>query len=604
MNKLIFFCSFFIFFTGAVYAQENVNLQLAEEYYDNGEFEKAVELYDKLAKKKIYIYAIHKKYADAMLKLEQYAKAEKYLKKQVKAYPLDGMFNVEYGVLLRRMKRETEANKHFDNFIDKIKKDDMKLRYAARFFISAGLYKEAEKLYKEGQKHSTRDFSYDLGNLYAASGQTSKMINQYLGILGKNESQLNYVQNMLQARIRDDEDWEKLEPLLYEKIQANPAKTVYNEMLVWYFLQRKLFYQAFMQAKAVDRRKKLRGTKIFEIGRLALNNKDYKNAVKIFEHLSEKYKQEPIYARAKNYLMKSKEELIKNTYPVDMVKIRSLVQDYQQNIDELGLSSQTVESAKNMALLYAFYLDDKDKAIEILNKVIKLPRVRKNVISSAKTDLADIYLLKDEWWEATLLYSQVEKAEKETHTAHLAKLKNAKLSYYRGDFTLAKEHLDILKLATSREIANDAMDLSLLIQDNTGLDTSMVAMERYAAIDLLVFQQRHQQALHDYDQMLKDFKGHTLEDEILLQKATINLKLGNFNSAIESLNLILKDYKDDIYADDANFMIAEIYEKNLNDKEKAMEYYTKQLKDYSGSIFNVEARKRFRELRGDFVGEQ
>ena len=132
----------------------------------------------------------------------------------------------------------------------------------------------------------------------------------------------------------------------------------------------------------------------------------------------------------------------------------------------------------------------------------------------------------------------------------------------------------------------------------------MVAMERYAAIDLLVFQQRHQQALHDYDQMLKDFKGHTLEDEILLQKATINLKLGNFNSAIESLNLILKDYKDDIYADDANFMIAEIYEKNLNDKEKAMEYYTKQLKDYSGSIFNVEARKRFRELRGDFVGEQ
>lgn len=604
MNKIILFCSFFIFFTVSLHAQDAINLQLAEEYYEKGEFEKAVELYDKLAKKKTYVFNIHKKYFDALLKLEQYTKAEKYLKKQIKVYPLDGMFNVEYGVLLLRMKREADANKHFDNFIDKIKKDDMKLRYAARFFITAALYDEAEKLYKEGRKYSARDFSYELGNLYATSGQTNKMIEQYLSILGKNESQLNYVQNMLQARIRDDEDWEKLEPLLYEKVQSNPDKIAYNEMLVWYFLQRKLFYQAFMQAKAVDRRKNLRGTKVFEIGRLALNNKDYKNAVKIFDYLVEKYRDQPIYARAKNYLMKSKEELIKNTYPVDMDKIGSLVQDYQQNIDELGLNAQTAESAKNMALLYAFYLDDKDKAIETLNKLIKLQRVRKAVISSAKIDLADIYLLKDEWWEATLLYSQVEKAEKETHTAHTAKLKNAKLSYYRGDFTLAKEHLDILKLATSREIANDAMDLSLLIQDNTGLDTSMVAMEQYAAIDLLVFQQQYQKALSAYDKMLKNFEGHTLTDEILLQKATINSKLGNFEEAIKSLDLILKDYKEDIYADDANFLVAEIYEKNLKNKEKAMEYYTKQLKDYPGSIFNVEARKRFRQLRGDFIGEQ
>jgi len=332
-----------------------------------------------------------------------------------------------------------------------------------------------------------------------------------------------------------------------------------------------------------------------------MENKDYENAIKIFEFLVEKYRKESIYVMARRQLVKAKEELVKNTFPVDIEKIKSLVKDYQQIIEELGLVDYTAEAARSMALLQAFYLNNKDTAIKIFEDIINKPTIRKDFTDQVKLDLGDIYLLKNEPWESTLLYSQVEKRQKEKDLGHLAKLKNAKLSYYKGDFELAKENLDVLKLATSREIANDAMQLSLLIGDNIALDTTEAALKEYASIDLLVFQGQYEQALERYKIMQKQFSYHPIVDEILWAKANIYLKLGKFEQAIDELTKIIEEHNEDIWADDANFLIAKIYDENLKNKDKAMEYYQKQLTNYQGSMYSVEARKRYRQLRGDNV---
>jgi predicted Zn-dependent protease len=270
-------------------------------------------------------------------------------------------------------------------------------------------------------------------------------------------------------------------------------------------------------------------------------------------------------------------------------------------IKDEGINVNTADAVQNLALLEAFYLDDREKAKQGLENLINSPRMPKKTISETKLVLGDIYLLDEEPWEASLIYSQVEKAEKETETGHEAKLRNAKLSYFVGEFELAKGHLDVLKMATSREIANDAMDLSLLIQDNLELDTSSTAMELYAAIDLLMFQNKVNEALSAYDSMLVTYEGHSLTDEILWQKSQLLLKLGKYQEAVKQLEIILKDYLFEITADDANFMLGEIHEKYLNDKEKAMEYYQNQFTktEFDGSLYMVEARKRFRKLRGD-----
>ena len=215
-------------------------------------------------------------------------------------------------------------------------------------------------------------------------------------------------------------------------------------------------------------------------------------------------------------------------------------------------------------------------------------------------DLADIYLLNKEPWESILLYAQVEKMYKDAPLGYEAKLKSAKLSYYKGEFELAQGHLDILKLATSREIANDALDLSILIKNNTVFDSTDVVMKEYANIELLLFQNQTEEAISGLKEMLIKYPSHSIQDEIHYLLAQTFRKLGNFDEALVSLNKINESYVTEILGDDALFLTGIIQEEDLKNSEQAMAIYTDLLKKYPGSIFVAESRKRLRELRGDF----
>ncbi|GAB3825466.1 hypothetical protein GCM10028895_35110 [Pontibacter rugosus] len=311
------------------------------------------------------------------------------------------------------------------------------------------------------------------------------------------------------------------------------------------------------------------------------------------------YPDGPYAMIARQRLINARELQVQNTFPINQEKIQALIADYNALLNEVGRRPETVEVLQHMAGLYAFYLDDKSKAITLLQESIAMPRADPGMVAESKLTLGDIYLLKGEPWESTLLYSQVEKSHKETTLGHEAKLRNARLNYYKGDFELAQAHLDILKLATSREIANDAMELSLLITDNTGLDTSTVAMEEYAAIDLLIFQNKQQEALASLDNMLQEYPGHSLTDEIYFQKAKIYERIGDFTNAVESLQKITANPQYDILSDDALYRMAYILEENLGEKDKAQQLYNELLVKHQGSIYAADARKRFRKLRGD-----
>jgi tetratricopeptide (TPR) repeat protein len=295
----------------------------------------------------------------------------------------------------------------------------------------------------------------------------------------------------------------------------------------------------------------------------------------------------------------AREEQVKNTFPVEQVSVRRLIQDYRKLLEELGQNNRTLEAMRSMANLYAFYLNEKDTATIVLQDAIKIGRAESDFIDKCKLDLGDIYLLKNEPWESTLLYSQVEKSQRETPLGYEAKLRNARQYYYTGDFELAKALLDILKMATTREIANDAGALSLLIQDNTGLDTSEDAMKEYASIDLLLYQNQTELALGRLDDLFKKYKDHPLSDEILWLKARTYAKMGENQKAVDNLQVIVDKFSTDILADDALYMMAELYQNRFKDKEKSMELYQKILEKYPASIHSADARKRFRQLRGD-----
>lgn len=427
------------------------------------------------------------------------------------------------------------------------------------------------------------------------------MIDEYLNYINQNPNNIRSVENIFQNVLLEDEDLELFESMMYEKVQRFPNNTIYNDLLIWVSLQRKNFYSAFIQARALDKRNQLGGEELLHIGRISMENKDYKNAIRIFEYIIGEYKDTPNYQVSRRLIITCREEIVKSTYPVNDKEIHTLINDYRNLISDIGLNQNTVQALRSEALLYAFYLNEHDSAITILQKIIETPRISKSIVDQSKLDLGDIYLLIGQPWESTLLYSQVEKSGKETPLGYDAKLRNAKLSYYRGDFELAQSHLDILKLATTREIANDAMALSVLIKDNTKLDTGDVAMKIFVEIELLIFQNKKTEAFEKLEQLKNQFPDHPLVDEILFRQAELKMEMADFASAINFLQRIVDEYGEDILGDDALFLIGSIYQEQLSNKEAAMNTYESFLKKYPGSNKAAESRKRYRTLRGDFL---
>lgn len=577
---------------------QNQELALAREYLSKGEYQKAEVIYSKMIDDQRLFPTVYPDYLKTLLAQNNHKEAEKLVKKAAKRYPGQISYNIDLGIVYQAAGDNSAAEKHFDKLISQLKAEEVMV--AASTFIQNELFDHAERAYLRGRELSKNPFEHNraLIALYTFRQKRENLISESLNLLQENEGELIYVQNMLQNSLQEEKDFDALEKELITRVQQHPDLLAYNELLIWLYIQRRDFYSALLQARSVDRRTRSGGTRVMELGAISARNKDYQGAIEAYEYIIKEYPDGPYYLIARQRLIHAREEQVENTFPVDMEKIRALISDYEALLGEVGRNAQTVEVLQHMASLYAFHLDDKNKAIELLQEAIAMPRAKPDFVAESKLTLGDIHLLKGEPWESTLLYSQVEKTHKETPTGHEAKLRNARLNYYKGDFELAQAHLDILKMATSREIANDAMDLSLLITDNTGLDTSTVAMEEYAAIELLIFQNKLAEAQTRLDAMLQRFPGHSLTDEIHFRKATIHERAGEFGQAVASLGKVVSA-PNDILSDDALFKMAQIYEENLKDTQKAQELYNEFLVKHKGSIYVAEARKRFRNLRGD-----
>jgi tetratricopeptide (TPR) repeat protein len=602
--------TFLVLLVHLSFGQNQSEIQLANEYLLKGDKKKAVELYRELSKQDVNNSFIYNNYINTLLDLGAYDEAQGFLKKLLKRDPENLQYKLDAGLVYVRSGDLTRADRYFRELIAENKTNVQRIKLMAEFFSSRSLLDYGILSLTESRNflNNSTLFSLDLAMLYRLKGNQDKMVQEYLNYVTQTSANIQYVKNVMQALLTEPEELTSLEKLLYDRVQEFPDVEVYSDLLIWVTMQQKNFYASFVQARAYDKRYKHDGEKSMEVAKVALDNEDYDNAAKIYRYIIREYRNTPNYLMATLGLIRTREARLKKIYPVNTDSVKTLVTDYRKFIKQYPDNANALEAARSEALLFANYLDQKDSAVKILNKLIANPRTSLYLRSKAKLDLGDIYLLKAEPWESTLLYSQVEKTQKENPIGYEAKLKNAKLSYYKGDFRLAQEHLDILKEATTREIANDALDLSMRIKENIALDSAGEALQEYASIELMLYQNKTDEALARLDKLKQGFSvagkavsNQTILDDVYWLEANIRMKRGEFDNAIGLLQKIRDEFADDILADDAYFLQGEIYERQLKNKEKAMEIYRDFLNKYPGSVYAAEARKRYRTMRGDFA---
>ncbi|WP_304156503.1 tetratricopeptide repeat protein [Mesonia mobilis] len=586
-----------LFIIGLSFSAFSQSEKIAQNYFDQGEFEKAKSVYEKLYQKSNGSLSFLQGLVKSLQELEQYEEAEKYLIDFSKRNTIYPNLLVEIGYNYQLQDQQEKAEEYYQQAIDKIDKIPNYAYTVGRAFQNYNLLDEAAITYEKGlEKQPNPNFIIQLARIYGEQGKLEEMFGTYLDLIKQKPEYFYAVNRNFSEYITEDsanEANQVLRKLLLKRIQQEPD-LFYNQMLSWLFTQQQEYKKAFIQEKAIYQRspdKNLR--KITELAEIANDNGEPETAKEILNYTIETAAVESQRLKAYELLFE-----IQIEHSVTSEEKEAIDTRFQEVFQQYGKQRNTLGLQLQYAKFLAFEKNENEAAKTILRNALE-ERINRFEEARTKMVLADILVLEEQFNQALIYYSQVQNLVQNNELAQEATFKVAKTSYYKGDFKWAQTQLKVLKSATSQLIANDALQLNLLISDNSLEDSTQTALKYFARADLYTFQNKNEKALAVLDTILLQHKGEKIEDEALLRKAQLFEELGEYEKAEENYQQIIQYYAQDILADDAYYYLAELYRNQLNQPEKAKENYEQIIFNFADSIFFVESRKKYRILRGD-----
>lgn len=601
MRLIIFLFS--LFSLTAAWSQTETDIQLAQHYYASGELDKALPYYEKIynsSPTKVYF----NRYFECLVATKDYKTAEKLLKKQINQNRSDYDMKVMLAQFYEDIGEAEKAEKSYKEIIDNLPENPSQIINIYQTLASKQKFEMAKTVLDKGKKlASYYPFNFQYADLYAQMGKKKEMIAEYLDYLEQQPTTIESIEASLAARLdlsaSENADYMLLKEQLLTKTQKLNASVVFSELLIWMYTQSKNFDGAYTQVVAIDKRFKGDGYRVFELGEICVENKNYQVARKCFNYVISLGENSENYILAYKGLLNTHFLQITTNRNFSKQEIDTTVITYEQALNKLGKSRLTLPVVLEYTTILAFYADQSDKAQEELKSAMNFSGLTDVQKAQIKMQLADINVLSGDIWEASILYMQIDNDFKFESIGQEAKFKNAKVFYYDGEFDYAQAQLNVLKESTSKLIANDAMQLSVMITDNYGLDSNFQVMSWFSNADLLIEQHKYDEAFKLYDSIQINFPYHSLADEILFKKGKAMEMRGEWQKALDYYEDLLKFHGQDILADDALFRSGDIQENNFSNKEKAHEFYRRLAIDYKGSLYSAEARKRIRLLRGD-----
>lgn len=579
-------------FSFVAYGQSDA---LAKNYFDKGQFEQAVVAYEDLYKQNRNHPVYFSNLVASYQALKQFDKAEDLILERQKRTNQANLF-VELGYNYQLQENKQKAEENYKKAVKAVEENVNQASGVAYALEQKNLLEQALEIYNYASAQNDKlNYEYQKARIYGQLGNLEMMIESFLDYAYKNPNYTPSIQNQFSRFILEDSS-ESFTDMLRKSLLVRAQKTqdiYWNEFLSWFFIQQKQYDRAFAQEKAIFRRSPESFSNIINLSQVAIDEEEYDLAKEIFDFILENAYDAETHLFVKTSLMEIK---IKTTSEKEYPKIKT---ELESLVEEFGKNASTLELQLLQARFIGFQLDNPNEAQQILNELLKL-NINNFGKANIKMELADMLLYEEKFNQALIYYSQVESDLKNHEIGHEASLKIAKASYYKGDFPWALKQLSVLKTSFSQLIANDALDLYLLIND-TASDSTYTALKKFAKADFMVYKEKNKQALSQFNQVLQEHKGEEIEAVTLLRVGQLLEKQKKYTEALQHYNTIIEHFSDGIYLDEALYFSAEIYNKHLANPEKAKELYEQIIFNHQDSIYFVDARREYRILRGDNV---
>lgn len=573
-------------------------------YVLSEKYKEAEKLYKKLYTENPTSKEVYNEYLDMLIKSEQYDDAEKLVGWQLKIKPNNPVLTIDLGRIYDAKGKSKKAKTYYEEAVMGLNGEDLLTQQVANKFLDMSMDDYALKTYERARDMLRNNYLYSgpLARLYAKKGDIEQAVYTLLeASKGFYSGGTDEVKATLLEFLGDDRKKQvRAQKALLKKINEQPDNIIYSDILVWLYTQKDDWEGALIQVEALDLRYKNEGDRLLNFARYAVKEKQYTYALEAYDLVLDKGPSYQYYKEVQNELLRVKFTILQQQPKFTQEEVSKLVAAYDTFLTH-NTQYYAQGTATEYAKLLAQYADDAPKAIEVLQRSLNHTNTTKYFKGNVKLQLGDYNILIGEVWEASLLYSQVDKSFKEDALGEEARFRNAKLSYYLGDFDWAQAQLDVLKASTSELIANDALFLSVQLTENTTPDSNFVPMKRFAYADLLLFQNKDDEAVQLLDSIATTYPDHPLKDDILMQRAVIAKKHRDYQKAFSYYEQVFKEHGNDVLADDALYRMAALYEQELNDKDKAQKLYEELIIKYPGSTYTQEARKKVHDMQANVI---
>lgn len=592
--RYIFLIIFSVAMCTQTWAQSDA---LARQYYEKGEFKKAIVTFEKLYKRSPRKVNYFIGMINSYQQLEDFDSAEKLLLNAITKPKLNPILLVETGFNYDLKKDSVNAQLFYEKAVQYTLQKVSSSYTVGRAFEKKSLLDYALRVYKNAMAENPNyNFLNNIARIYGEKGDIEKMFSSYLDLIKDRVEQKGYAQRIISQFLRNDPNDENnrlFRKLLLKRNQEAPD-LLWNELLSWLFVQQKQYKRAFIQEKAIYMNGDYSLQRIFELARLSIEDEDKETAREILTYIIENSNQDSTIIRASQNLIQLDIDLVTDG------NYEAIEQRFDELFSYFGRNFRTVLLQRDYANFTAFQKNDPEAAIAYLKEALELKLTTRQQ-AAVKLALGDILVYQEQFNQALIYFSQVQKTLKNDITGQEARFRVARTSYYKGDFAWAETQLKVLKSSVSQLIANDALQLKLIISDNSLEDSTQTALKKYAKADLLQYQKKETEAIATLEDILQNHKGEKIEDEALFMQAKLYEKRGEYDKARLNYKKIIEFYKDDILADDAFFAMAKLYLNHFDDEEKAKQFFEEIIFNHQDSIHYVEAQKSYRRLRGDAV---
>jgi tetratricopeptide (TPR) repeat protein len=581
---------------------------LAQSFEQAGDYDKAAKLFEEIYSIQPQNYLVFESLNRVYIQSKKYESSIKLIESKMKQNPQDINIFGLLGTTFYMMGDEQKAYETWEQGIEISPDNHMQYRIIANYAIQRRAFDKAIEYFRRGKAVSKNPemFSYDLTNIYSITMQFKEAAEEYCFILGIQPTQLSTVENRilsysnkpgaLTQTIEVFENWKKGDNISYDYLLSR------------LYVEAKFFDQAYSIYIKIDERQQNKGLELYNFAQLVFNEGEYQLAAKVYEDITKKYPGSHYSSGSKLGYAKTLEAILEKEIAaatpmwkpfsgpiiIDTAKANNVIRSFEELPKEYPNSEIAFESYFRIGKIYFNRLNQLNEARKNFEKVLKDASLSRFAVESSE-QLGKIFLIEGDLNQAKASYSRIiSNSRASEENRNYAKFQLARISAFEGDFPQAKEKLNNIIANLKDNTANDAIELSLLLNTASADSPNLL---KFCKAEFLVEQRKFAEASENYKDISSNPNAFILHHISRIREAEVELAMNNLDKSIQLLSEITEEGEKNIYADKALYLLGKIYHYSKLNYPKAIETYESLLARFPNSVYQDDSRNAIIELR-------